>query len=77
MVTQTTSLLHDIEEYFADTVAWRERYPRLHPSALLKRAHEEIVRLEDDLYDAKREAARNPPGTCCDCWRMLDDNDDS
>lgn len=77
MVTTTTSLLHDIEEYFADSVAWRENFPRLHPSTLLKRAHEQLTELEANLHDAKKRAARTPPGTCCDCWRMLDDNDDS
>jgi hypothetical protein len=36
-----------------------------------------LVELEADLHEAKRKAARNPPGTHCDCWRMLDDNDDT
>lgn len=77
MVTTTTSLLHDIEEYFADSVAWRENFPRLHASALLRRAHEQLTELDADLHDAEKKIARNPPGTSCDCWRMLDDNDDS
>jgi len=77
MVTTTTSLLHDIEEYFTDTVAWRKNFPRLHPSALLKRAHEQLTELDADLHDAERRAARTPRKTCCNCWRMLDDNNDS
>jgi hypothetical protein len=77
MVTQTTSLLHDIEEYFVYRKVGPEIYPRLHPTGLLERAYRQIAELDDDLLDAKRKAARNPPGTCCDCWRMLDDNDDS
>ena len=77
MVTTTTSLLHDIEEYFTDHVVGPERYPRLHHISLLRRAYEQIVELEADLHDAKRKAAHKPFGTNCDCWRMLDDNDDS
>lgn len=77
MVTQTTSLLHDIEEYFADHNVKPGVYPRLNHIGLLRRAYEQLVELEADLHETKRKAARNPPGTCCDCWRMLDDNDDS
>jgi hypothetical protein len=77
MVTTTTSLLHDIEEYFADHNVKPGAYSRLNPTGLLRRAYEQLVELEADLHEAKRKAARNPPGTCCDCWRMLDDNDDS
>jgi ubiquinone biosynthesis protein UbiJ len=69
MVTTTTSLLHDIEEYFADTVAWRENFPRLHPSALLKRAYEQIVDLEDKVYTLERRPRRVED--------FSDDNDDS
>jgi hypothetical protein len=67
MVTTTTSLLHDIEEYFADHNVKPGVYSRLNPTGLLRRAYEQIVELD----------AENPPGTHCDCWRMLDDNDDS
>lgn len=78
MVTTTTSLLHDIEEYFlVEQDVPMGKYPRLHPTSLLRRARELLVELEADLHEAKRKAARNPPGTRCDCWRMLDDNDDS
>lgn len=77
MVTQTTSLLHDIEEYFANNNFGPGVYARLDPTGLLKRAHEQLVVLEDDLYDAKKEVASLQPEGRCDCWRMLDDNDDS
>ena len=77
MVTTTPSLLHDIEEYFADHNVKPGAYSRLNHIGLLRRAYEQIVDLEDLLHEAKRKAARNPPGTSCDCWRMLDDNDDT
>jgi len=69
MVTTTTNLLHDIEEYFADTVAWRENFPRLHPSALLRRAHEQLVELDDKNHHLERRL-RN-------IQIISDDNDDS
>lgn len=77
MVTVTTSLLHDIEEYFADNNVGPGKRPRLHPIDLLRRAHELIEDLEDKLYTVQKRAARIPPGPACNCWRMLDDSDDS
>jgi hypothetical protein len=69
MVTQTTSLLHDIEEYFADHVVGPERYPRLHHISLLRRAYEQIVDLEDKVYTLERRPRRVDD--------FSDDNDDS
>jgi hypothetical protein len=75
MTTVTTSLLHDIEEYFVDNNVGPGKHPRLHHIGLLRRAHELIEDLEDRLYTVERRAATS--GTACACWRMLDDNDDS
>lgn len=78
MVTVTTTLLHDIEEYFADHNVGPERYPRLHPISLLRRAHEliedqddKIITLEEKDYRLRRRSDE------CTCWRELGDNDDS
>lgn len=78
MVTTTTSLLHDIEEYFlVEQDVPMGKYPRLHPTSLLRRAHAQLVTLDDNLEEAKKNASPKPFGTNCDCWRMLDDNDDT
>jgi hypothetical protein len=69
MVTTTTSLLHDIEEYFADHNVGPERYPRLHPISLLRRAHELIEDLEDKVYTLERRPRRVED--------FSDDNDDT
>jgi hypothetical protein len=79
MVTTTTSLLQDIEEYFADHNVKPGAYPRLNPTGLLRRAHELIVELEDKIYDLKMQdhKLKRPFVSDCTCWRDLDDNDDS
>lgn len=79
MVTTTTSLLHDIEEYFSNhNVRPRPKvYDRLDPIGLLIRAHELIGDIEDALLEVKRQDRRRRPASDCDCWRCLDDNDDS
>jgi hypothetical protein len=69
MVTTTTSLLHDIEEYFADHNVKPGSYPRLNPTGLLRRAHELIEDLEDKVYTLERRPRRVED--------FSDDNDDS
>ena len=69
MVTTTTSLLHDIEEYFADHNVGPGRYPRLDHIGLLRRAHELIEDLEDKVHHLERRMQN---------VRIIsDDNDDS
>ena len=70
MVTMTTSLLHDIEEYFlVEQDVPMGKYPRLHPTSLLRRAHELIEDLEDKTHHLERRI-RN-------IQIISDDNDDS
>ena len=69
MVTTTTSLLHDIEEYFASEDVRPKVYDRLDPTGLLVRAYEVIVDLEDKVYTLERRPRRVD--------RFSDDNDDS
>jgi len=78
MVTTTSSLLHDIEEYFADHNVGPERYPRLHPISLLRRAHEHMEDQDDKVHARAGEERRIKNSfSNCSCWRDLDDNDDS
>jgi hypothetical protein len=69
MVTTTTSLLHDIEEYFADHNVKPGAYSRLNPTGLLRRAYEQIVDLEDKVYTLERRQRRVED--------FSDDNDDT
>ena len=69
MVTTTTSLLHDIEEYFADHNVKPGVYPRLNHIGLLRRAHELIEDLEDKVHTLERRPRRVED--------FSDDNDDS
>lgn len=69
MVTTTTNLLHDIEEYFADHNVKPGAYSRLNPTGLLRRAHELIEDLEDKVHTLERKARRVED--------ILDDNDDT
>jgi len=69
MVTTTTSLLHDIEEYFADHNVKPGVYPRLNHIGLLRRAHELIEGLEDKTHHLERRI-RN-------IQIISDDNDDT
>ena len=69
MVTQTTSLLHDIEEYFADHNVKPGAYSRLNPTGLLRRAYELIEDLEDKVHTLERRPRRVED--------FSDDNDDS
>jgi hypothetical protein len=69
MVTTTTSLLHDIEEYFADHNVKPGAYSRLNPTGLLRRAHELIVELDYKNHHLERRL-RN-------IQIISDDNDDS
>jgi hypothetical protein len=77
MTMPITTILHDIEEYFAEHNVGPERYPRLHAINILRRAHELIVDLDDKIYTLQREGRRiKDLYTDCSCWRELDDNDD-
>lgn len=77
MVTPTTSLLHDIEEYFADHNVKAGAYPRLDPIGLLRRAHELIEDQDDKIHTRAHEERRIKNSfQNCSCWRDLDDNDD-
>ena len=70
MVTTTTSLLHDIEEYFLiEQDVPMGKYPRLHPTSLLRRAHELIEDLEDKVHTLERRPRQVED--------FSDDNDDS
>jgi len=70
MVTTTTSLLHDIGDYFlVEQDVPMGKYPRLHPTSLLRRAHELIEDLEDKVYTLERRPHRVED--------FSDDNDDS
>lgn len=78
MVTTTTNLLNDIEEYYVEYNIGPGKYHRLDPRGLLVRAHEIIVELEDKVYDLKMQDHKLKRGfQNCTCWRNLDDNDDS
>jgi hypothetical protein len=69
MVTTTTNLLHDIEEYFADHNVKPGVYSRLNHIGLLRRAHELIEDLEDKVHTLERRPRRVED--------FSDDNDDT
>jgi hypothetical protein len=76
MVTQTTSLLHDIEEYFTDHDVKPGVYPRLDPVGLLRRAHELIEDLEDKTHHLE-DKTHHLERRIRNIQIISDDNDDS